>query len=117
MPEIPCDELNKLERRIVRTSRLAISILLLFLLPILGTGVAVYAQVMKDATAIEQHAVLDIARERASLIAVDRSQSTREKMIEIETRVKGIEVTLGELKDGQKDNRAVLEEIRREVRK
>lgn len=49
--------------------------------------------------------------------ALDRGRETREKVIEIEQRIRAVESGLGEIKDGQKEQRVILDEIRREVRK
>jgi len=46
-----------------------------------------------------------------------KAQETREKVIEIDARLRNIENDVGELKTGQQRQQAILEEIRREVKR
>lgn len=100
------DEFTRLEGSIAWAVKVALGAALTLAVPI-GTGaVVIYAQVQQAATKNgEQDA------------AIHKGQETREKVVEIDQRVRGIEGSLGDVKVEQREQRQILEEIRREVRK
>lgn len=99
-------EFERLEGRITWAAKIAVTIALSIAVPVTGGAIVVYAQV--------NHAAAKNGEQDA---AIEKGRETREKVVEIDQRVRGIEGAVGEVKSEQREQRQILEEIRREVRK
>lgn len=97
-------EFERLEGRISWAAKIAVSIALAVAVPVTGGAIVVYAQV--------NHAAAKNGEQDA---AIEKGQQTREKVVEIEQRVRGIEGSVGEVKAEQREQRQILEEIRARV--
>ena len=100
------EEFARLEGRISWAAKLAVTIGLAVAVPVTGGAIVVYAQV-------NQAAVKNGDQDAE----ISRNREAREKVLVIEQRLKGIEESVIDLKDGQKEQRSVLEEIRRDVKR
>lgn len=106
MDEEVRQEFGRLEDRIGGAARWAIGLGLAIAVPVLSGALVVYSQVHQA-----------VAKNGEQDVAIHRSQETREKVVEIETRIKAIEGNVGEVKDEQKEQRRILENIERQVSK
>ena len=104
MDEEVRQEFSRLEDRIGGAARWAVGLGIAIAVPVLSGALVVYAQV--------NQAQVKNGEQDA---AIHRSQETREKVVEIETRVKAIEGSVGEVKDEQHEQRQILERIERQV--
>ena len=97
-------EFERLESRIYWAAKIAVTIGLAVAVPVTGGAIVVYAQVNQAASKNgEQDA------------AIHKSQETREKVIEVDGRLRAIEGSVDEVKDEQKSQRTILENIERRV--
>lgn len=100
------NRIDRVEGRLASAVKLFLSIILPIVLAVGSTAVVVYAQVRENTSKnVEQSA------------QIEKLNGTRDKVIEIETRLGHIENDVKEVKNGQAEQRAILEKIQRAVEK
>lgn len=100
------EEFERLEGRITWAAKVAIGIGLAVAIPVSTGAIVVYAQTNKS-----------VSENQRQDKDIEKLNGTRDKVLQIEPRLESIEKAVGAVQDEQRQQRSILEEIRREVRK
>ena len=99
-------EFDRMESRITKAAKVVIWIGLAIAVPVSGGAIVVYAQVGQVTRDAADHDK-----------SIEKLNGTRDKVLQIEPRLEAIEKSVGQVQVEQKQQRDILEEIRREVKK
>jgi hypothetical protein len=113
--QLTCERLEKLELRIVTTSRWAIGTAVPVIVAILGAAIALYAQSERESVQLISHIAVDEVREASAQNVRARQGEVKETLAATVARMTALEQNATDFRETLRENNSILRELAQRI--